>query len=85
MALIDLIHFSSLVTHTQTHTTHTLCPVCGDTILISVELSTGASLTLALCSSLPLIKLIQTPLSAPLLDVKLPSQCSVPIIFTSRS
>lgn len=82
MALIDLIHFSSLVTHTQTHT---LRPVCGDAVLISVELSTGASLTLALCSSLPLIKLIQTPLSAPLLDVKLPSQCSVPIIFTSRS
>lgn len=82
MALIDLIHFSSLVTHTQTHT---LRPVCGDTVLISVELSTGASLTLALCSSLPLIKLIQTPLSAPLLDVKLPSQCSVPIIFTSCS
>lgn len=44
-------------THAHTHT-------YTATVLISFELSTGAFLTLALCSSPPLIKLIQTPLSA---------------------
>lgn len=59
------MHFNSLVTHTHTYTA---------TVLISFEFSTGASLTPALCSSPPLMKLIQT-----LLPARLPSP------FTSLS
>lgn len=56
MALIELFHFNSLVSHPHTEDLATA--------LISNELSSGASLTLAHSSSPPLIGLIQSSLSA---------------------